>query len=84
MSNQESISTTEAAPAAVAAGELEGVALRVAQARSVVNFIVHRVDDADMNSDVHNTLGLVAEYLDSCAEQLSNMHMKQQRFEERQ
>jgi hypothetical protein len=54
--------------------ELEGLALRVAQARSALVILLE--DHEGMSTDLHNALALLDTWLDSCAEDLSDLHRR--------
>ena len=58
--------------------ELENVALRVAQATSTLQLLTSSVRDADL----HNALGLMGDYLDQCARDLSELHRRHENHEE--
>ena len=64
---------TAAARGPITAPELEGLALRVAQARSTVSILGRA---ADREPDLQNALGLLVDYLDQCARDLSELHRR--------
>jgi predicted phage gp36 major capsid-like protein len=63
---------TEKAAGPVTPQELEDAALRVAQATSTLQILTSTVTDADL----HNALGLMGDYLDQCARDLSDLHRR--------
>jgi hypothetical protein len=60
----------------VSAAELEGLSLRVVQARSTLAVLGRHQEG--MGADLHNALGLLVLWLDECAEDLSDLHRRQE------
>jgi hypothetical protein len=78
--NDSHAATRELAPVtAVTAPELESLSLRVAQARSTVALL--RLSD-QAGPDLQNALGLLTLCLDQCAEDLSDLHRRQEAHQE--
>ena len=71
------MSATEKAAGPVTPQDLESMALRVAQARSTLHVIANSSEDEDA-ATLHNSLALVVEYLQDCAEDLSELHRRHQ------
>jgi hypothetical protein len=73
------MSATEKAAGPVTPQELEDVALRVAQAASTLQIL--NLAHAE-RATLENALGLVTDYLDECAQDLSELHHRHQKDEE--
>lgn len=64
----------------VTAAELDGLALRVAQATSTLSLLGRHQEG--MSSELHNALGLLVLHLDLCAEDLSDLHRRHEAQQE--
>jgi hypothetical protein len=71
------MSAADKAAGPVTPQELEGLSLRVAQARSTLNLLASS-HGADADADLQNALGLLVLHLDQCAEDLSELHRRQE------
>jgi len=59
--------------------ELERAALRIAQAASIAQILTDRGDSDVGRADLTNALGLLTDYLEQCASELSSMHERAER-----